>query len=250
MISPPACYGKLPALGDYLRHRATGPEVGVWWTRFEHFALDSARPPSTALPSVPGGRPSPVSAGQALPWCFVLAPDVFSWAAGVHVVGALMLSRDRIGRSYPLVVWHKTSRQGLRHACLFGTDQPRNWLFWLSRLIFAHVRPVVTPGESGPEGFLTDLDALWALFRPAWTARFGVAGSLPDETLCGQRIPPCAPLGDVEGVRFMPWTQWPDLLWEPRSLCWFWQQDHEGRYLRVLRDHHFGKRALAAMLYA
>lgn len=249
MISAPACYGKLPAFGDYLQHRAPSAEAGLWWNRFSNMP-----------------EPRTTRTEETLPWCFVLAPDVFSWAAGVHVVGALMLSRDRIGRSYPFIVWQKAKPQALRLACLFGEEMllrnspnehrshnSRNWLFWLSRLVFAHVRPMETrqtENTAPQDDFPTALDKLWEPFRPAWTARFGVAGTLPAEDRHKAIIGPCAPLDDVEGVRFMPWNNWPQALWEPRALCWFWQQDHEGRYLRVLRDTHFGKRVLAAILHA
>lgn len=249
MISAPACYGKLPALGDYLQHRATGAETGLWWNRFS----------SMQEPASPRHH-------DTLPWCFVLAPDVFSWAAGVHVLGVLMASRDRIGRHYPFVVWQKAKVQGLQQACLFGQgqghvqstahpetqqplqageDNPRNWLFWLSRLVQAHVLPV---GHEPRNDFPADMDRLWALFRPTWTARFGVAGKLPPEERCREIVGPCATLADVEGVRFMPWAHWPQTLWAPGALCWFWQQDHEGRYLRALRDHNVVKRVLWAML--
>lgn len=242
MISPPACYGKLPALGDYLRHRAPGDEVGLWWNRFG--SLPTVPSATTMVSGVSG------ASGETLPWCFVLAPDVLSWASGVHVIGVLMLSRDRIGRPYPLVVWQKASPAGLRHASLFGTESPRNWLFWLSRLVFAHVRPVRSE-RSDPDlqnDFLSTLDQLWELFRPSWTARLGVSGKLPTDEVCQTHIGPYTPLADVEGVRFMPWAEWPETLWSPRALCWFWQQDHQGRYLRTLRDHHCSKRVVAAML--
>lgn len=233
MISAPACYGKLPTLGDYLQHRAPGVEVGLWWNRFS-----SMQEPAAAQE-------------PPLPWCFVLAPDVFSWAAGVHVLGVIMASRDRIGRRYPFVVWQKANVQGLRQVCLFGhgqpgEDNPRGWLFWLSRLVFAHVRP---EEQVFRDDFPVEMDRLWALFRPAWTARFGVGGKLPPEERCRQIVGSCAALPDVEGVHHMPWADWPEPLWAPGSLCWFWQQDHEGRYLRVLRDHNFVKRVLWAMLY-
>lgn len=230
MISAPACYGKLPAFGDYLQHRAPSAEAGLWWNRFS----------SMQEPLIPRQE-------ENLPWCFVLAPDVFSWAAGVHVVGVLMLSRDRIGRSYPFIVWQKARPKALRLPCLFGDDNPRNWLFWLSRLVLAHVRPLGNDGAP-LDDFSTALDRLWEPFRPAWSARFGVAGKLPPDERCHEIIGPCAPLDDVEGVHFMPWADWPQALWATRALCWFWQQDHEGRYLRVLRDHHFGKRVLSVML--
>lgn len=232
MISPPACYGKLPALGDYLRHNAPGPEVGLWWNRF------------AGMETLPGRE-------AIMPWCFVLAPDVFSWSEGVHVVGVFMPSRDRIGRRYPFVVWQKVSARGLRHGSLFapGHAGPRNWLFWLSRLVFAHVRPVAE--ADAMEDFPPALERLWTLFRPSWLDTFRGGAHAVDEARCRELVGPLSPPdtedGSLEGVRFMPWPEWPEVLWEPRALCWFWQQDHEGRYLRAIRDYHLSKRVLSAI---
>lgn len=221
MIAAPACYGKLPALGDYVQRNAPHREVGVWWNRF------------TRMQERFGTRAS----GPRLPWCFTLPPGTFSWSGNRHLIGVITLSEDRIGRRYPFVAWQKASVKALQYPCLFAPEAgPRNWLFWLSRLVAAHTsfRPE-SPHPPTMQDFEYCLERLWALHRPAWRARLGLNPAVPAAELSQQLIGPLAPL-NAEGVRFMPWADWPQRLWDDKALCYFWQQDHQGRYLRVFRE--------------
>lgn len=227
MISAPACYGKLPCLGDYLHYAAPREEVATWWNRF------------AALQDKSRIRPS------GLPWCFALAPGTFFWSGKRHIIGVLAMSEDRIGRPYPLVIWQKASVGTLRHDTLFGpAASPRNWLFWLARLVAAHIVALPDrPAVSGAQTFERHLAELWELYRPNWRALFGLTTPPPKEERFQALVN--APLrSDLEGVRFLPWADWPQRLWAPRPLCYFWQQDLTGRYLQAITDRTVNARLI------
>lgn len=232
MIRKPSCYGKIPVLGDYIQINVPHEEMSTWWNRFAAIQEWNLR-------ASPG----------ALPWCFVLTPEMFSWSTKLFVVGAFCLSEDNIGRRYPLVAWQKISFRALRHTCLFGTDAPpQNWLFWLSRLLLS-----MTPGCSTvPEPAVhaeTRLNQLWELYRLDWRARLPCLNwhrELPAESAL-RNIIGALPDSDIQGVPFMPWADWPDILWKTSPSCFFWQQDHEGGYTRFFRERNFSQHVVPAL---
>lgn len=81
-----AIFGKLPALGDFLRLDATGPtaELLVGWL---HEAIEPVHRAALALP--------------AAPVRFLLAAP----GAGEAAVGTMIASRDRVGRAFPLCLF-------------------------------------------------------------------------------------------------------------------------------------------------
>lgn len=155
------------------------------------------------------------------------------------------MSEDRIGRPYPLVIWQKASVGTLRHDTLFGpAASPRNWLFWLARLVAAHIVALPDrPAVSGAQTFERHLAELWELYRPDWRALFGLTTPPPKEERFQALVN--APLRtDLQGVRFLPWADWPQRLWAPRPLCYFWQQDLTGRYLQAITDRTVNARLI------
>lgn len=232
MISPPACYGKLPALGDYFQYNASQEEVSVWWNRF--FKLQGHGWNTVG--------PSPV------PWCFVLPPDIFSWSGTRHVVGSIVLSEDRIGRRYPFVVWQKASTKALRLSALFGAGLATNWLFWVSRLVAVHVLPRRSGGATpSVQDFERQLLGLWDMYKPDWRVRLGIMPAPPENKIVAkwvEKLPPC----ELEGVHHMPWADWPERLLNPKAPCCFWQQDHHGKYLRVVENKRFGVELIPMLL--
>lgn len=243
LISAPCCYGKLPSLGDYFQYNAPQEEVAVWWNRFFRFQERGW-----------------LKADSSLPWCFVLPPEVFFWSGSRYVVGVMGLSEDRIARRYPFVVWQKASPQALRHPALFGApdeEQPLNWLFWLSRLVGLYTLPPHSGGSpENAQTFARNMTELWKLYRPDWRCGLGAlfgslpgSGRLPQEADIQRQIPTVVP-NPLEGVRYLPWSDWPERLLSPRAQCCFWQQDNTGRYLHAVQDRNFSSRLLPLLFGA
>jgi hypothetical protein len=174
------------------------------------------------------------------PWCFVLPPDAL-WPGKQYVIGAICLSCDRIGREFPFTIWQCVSRKGLRLSLLFGKNSiPRNWLFWLSRLFAAYPGKGKGASQATLPHFELALRRLWEAHKPSFTAWLGFRGRPSAPEAYGD-ILDLLPESDLRGVTLMPWRDWPDRLLAPEALCYFWQQDNDGRYLRVFQDRTLGQ---------
>ena len=208
-------------LGDYFQSGASQEQTSAWWSRFSRI----------------NEVPDPAASMEEPPWCFVLPPGVL-WPGKEHVLGAISLSCDRIGREFPFVVWQCVNQRGLRLSLLFGKNTvSRNWLFWLSRLL------VIYTGKGAIQAtaphFERSLRRLWEAHKPGMGTWLGLQGRVPAPEIY-REVMELLPEAPLRGVALMPWSDWPDRLWVPEALCYFWQQDHAGRYLRAFQDRALG----------
>lgn len=218
-ISSPACYGKLPFLGDFYQAGAGRDETAVWAGRFDSFW-------ETAGADIRPGSD---------PWCFTLAPEVL-FPGRHYIVGVMTVSEDRVGRPYPFVIWQKVADRALRRSKLFGGPGERhNWLFWLSRFLLIHSRADNDSAAKTLRGFELELAALWKGCRQNWWAQFRrwsrrPGGGEPRYLLRA------LPESDLEGTHFLPFNDWPDRLWTKQPAAYFWRQDHQGLYLDLVQS--------------
>jgi len=175
VITPPSIFGKLPALGDFVRHNAPLDQVEVWRTWFDHGESDAPAKRSGLVadghaphwlhltpPSLTGE--ARLRAGE--PCFFVLRPHGLEFPSdAAYLIGVLAASRDRVGRRYPLVIWQAASTQWAGQ--ILGA--PAHWLIEVAQLVHDHIR---LPHHMG---FTDALEALWAEHRPGWRDRLSLS---------------------------------------------------------------------------
>ena len=158
MITAPSIFGKLPALGDFVRHNAPLDQVEVWRSWFDHgedFGVAKTPNPSVVAPDwlhlTPPSlvRHSRLRAGE--PCYFILRARGLEFPSdGSYLIGILAASRDRVGRRYPLVAWQAANAQWTGQVLA----APARWLTDLAQLVHDHTR---LPGRTG---LTTAVDAL------------------------------------------------------------------------------------------
>ncbi|WP_239366634.1 type VI secretion system-associated protein TagF [Snodgrassella communis] len=228
-ISSPAIWGKLPDRGDYVRYRIHSHEIDDWrvWldkqTWLQTKETPSAEDSYVWMRLTPDfGQDSPIL--HPLPWSFVLSPGVLPFSGRRWVIGVMSPSADSIGRSYPLVIYQTVNQQWLQR----NLDKPLGWLYWLAQLLAGYVRPT----GNNKKDLAGRLDKLWAIHSPKWGGWFASA-QISNQTACreltGQHQ---LAKSDLRGVRYLPWANWPQLVWQSSSADgWFWQQDALGGFL-------------------
>ncbi|CAG9170689.1 hypothetical protein LMG23992_01731 [Cupriavidus laharis] len=175
MITAPSIFGKVPAMGDFVRHNAPLDQVDGWRAWFGH-GEDAAPAKKPDLPLAGHGAhwlhlTPPSLAGHsrlraAEPCYFILRPRSLQFPSdGSYLIGVLAASRDRVGRRYPLVAWQAVSAQWAEQLLA----APANWLTELARLVHEHTR---LPGRTS---LAAAVEALWADHRPGWRDRLGVS---------------------------------------------------------------------------
>jgi len=258
LVSPIALWGKMPSRGDFIRRNlpfeqeealerwvqqrrnVLSPQEdapqrkvtnGIRWTSLEATAKHSTF-------GFPG-----------LPWCFVLPPGSLPFAGDCYLLGVWMDSSDKVGRQHPIVMIQSAAQRWVRQYFAFHAEQPCEWLFNASRLIahslYTQEDKVERPQDSGTEidrvAFLqAGLNALWSLYAPSWRNFLGKRISLPDRE--ERRIQELVgsphsddPTRYLEGVRFLPWADWPDCLLNRPAQEYFWQQNMYGRFIGAVR---------------
>lgn len=119
--TPPGFYGKLPSVGDFVRRRLPDVFVDPWHVAMQRLLLASLRGNET------GGLPAPR-------WRFSLAPGMCGKGAWT---GVMALSRDRVGREFPMVIAAPEHPPGLE-AVPASTGIPE-WLEDAEALLRDHV---------------------------------------------------------------------------------------------------------------
>lgn len=225
LITPPAIWGKLPGHADFVRSGMRHGESAGWqpWLARQ-------------------GHVDGPSAAIAVPAAFVLAPGTLSFARRCFVLGVLMPSIDKVGRSHALLVYQLAQPRWLEPYLTAQQTPSLNWQFWLARAVARHTRPNVA---SGIQAFEHTVTSLWQLHRPQppelWSpkrvstfadlatpsAAHGVLDRLagPDD--------PDDPSRQLDGVRHFPLAGWPQQVFQRRSEGVFWQQDAAGAYVNV-----------------
>ena len=181
MISAPSIFGKLPALGDYLRHNAPLNQVEAWRRWFDAaciepssrrvFVADAERAPAlkhdataTATATAAESDVAVSTIRPARPCFFLLSARGLGFPADGYVVGVVTTSRDRGGRRYPVIIWQAASWYWVEQIL----DAPASWLSSLASLVHEHIH---FPDAAD---FAKSVDGLWAEHRPHWRNRFGI----------------------------------------------------------------------------
>ncbi|WP_439671307.1 Type VI secretion system-associated protein TagF [Cupriavidus necator] len=171
MITAPSIFGKLPALGDFVRHNAPLDQVQAWRSWFDH--RDGELLARAASHSAGGGvrhwlhlTPPSLSVQSRLrpsePCLFILRPCGLQFPSeSSYLLGVLAASHDRVGRRYPLVVWQAASAQWAGHILA----APAQWLTDLVQIVHGHTH------TADRTGLAAAVDALWARHRPGWRER-------------------------------------------------------------------------------
>jgi type VI secretion system protein ImpM len=243
----PAAWGKLPVFGDFIRCGATVEQVEDWQRWFAVFPLTEFGAPEAAAMAagqeqlqVQQNKPN----AHQLPWSFVLPPGALPFSGNHYVAGVMSNSCDKVSRRHPFVIYRLVSQNWLERYLTV----PQNSLFWLARLLSRYTPPLLqyTDTSGGPVPSLeAQLDRLqFAQRRPRWWQRLGIDKAPDDDlhtslqlSIILDQLGP-APAGDpalqLQGVSTAPWALWPSCIWQGGG-GWFWQQDHQGRYVGQLR---------------
>jgi type VI secretion system protein ImpM len=243
-ISAPAIFGKLPDQRDYVRWRVSAEEGQVWqsWLNSQTWVGHGRHivPPEGRTDFSAKGdgwmRLSPHETPKQelhhpLPWSFVLAPGFLSVGGWEEwLTGTLVASRDSVGRTWPLVIYQRASREWLEEAL----PESQGWLYWLAKMAAQHTSPLVE--RHGQLVVQTDL--LWDMWRPGprWTRWLRGLRRAHQRSQSLTTLPDL-PTVDLPGVRYLPWVGWPEKILAPSQSGqgWFWQQNNEGRYVDALR---------------
>lgn len=226
-VTPPAIWGKLPDHADFVRSGMRHGELEAWasW-------LDGESPNAGADASVKA---------VAVPAAFVLPPGTLAFARRRFVLGVIAPSIDRVGRHHPLVVYQQAHPRWVLNHFEVQLRQPRDWQFWLARAVARHTR---VEGPADLAAMARTLKALWRDQKHASAACDEVdataracrtqglldqwAGAAPQDDLGEQ----------LQGVRYLPWADWPQRLSGPRVESAFWQQDAHGRFVGAANRLH------------
>lgn len=224
-ITPPAIWGKLPNHADFVRSGMRHGELEAWasW-------LDGQAPNAGADAS---------AKAVALPAAFVLPPGTLAFARRRFVLGVIAPSIDRVGRHHPLLVYQQAHPRWVLKHFEVQLRQPCDWQFWLARAVARHTR---AEGPADLAAIESTVKALWrdqrhapAAARTPACGEFEAvvrvrrtqglldqwAGAAPQDELGGQ----------LHGVRYLPWADWPQRLSGACVESAFWQQDAHGRFV-------------------
>jgi type VI secretion system protein ImpM len=233
LVTAPAIWGKLPAHADFVRSGMRHAESEDWCTWL-----------AGQGPVVQVGGPALATA--ALPTSFVLPPGTLPFARRHFVVGVISPSIDRMGRRHVLLVYQLAHPRWLSRHFTLQASEPRDWLFWLGRAVARHAG---MPEVADVWALARAIDELWQLHAPA-VAGFGTLRRELDalqatparmhallERLLG--VPQMDdPALRMSGVRYLPWTDWPQCLKSARAGAVsgaFWQQDAVGGFVNAAR---------------
>ncbi|SFO52046.1 type VI secretion system protein ImpM [Variovorax sp. OK605] len=235
-ITAPAIWGKLPDHADFVRSGVRHGELEAWagWLDEQsHSAGVDASAKAVALPAA-----------------FVLPPGTLAFARRRFVLGVIAPSIDRVGRHHPLVVYQKAQpRWVLRH---FEAQlrQPCDWQFWLARAVARHTQ---VEGRA-------NLAAMEGTVKALWRAQAGVLGARRSDDAEAEQVQQARQARQAQqvqqahravclldhwagpslqddlgarlhGVRYLPWSDWPQRLSDARAESAFWQQDAQGRFV-------------------
>jgi type VI secretion system protein ImpM len=269
LVSPIALWGKMPCRSDFIRHNLQyeqGEALQTWVSQKRKILSPveleiPQRRVTQGLPwhslelqakTRPRQSADPLTTGQpAQPWCFLLPPESLPFATDRYLIGVWMDSSDKVGREYPLVMFQTAASRWVRPYFAVHAEQPREWLFNAARIISNSIyaqeaeadRPSGRNGEINPITLLVaQLNALWSLYAPNWRHFLGKRIPFPDraeedpiQKLVGAPHPD-DPVRHHEGVRFLPWANWPDRVLNPNAPEYFWQQDLRGRFIGAIQD--------------
>ena len=227
-LTPPGIWGKLPAHGDFVRHRMRRGEGSAWqaWLGAEGGLAAANNPRATQVPIA-----------------FVLPPGTLPFAKRAFVLGAMLASRDRVGRPSPLLLYQAAHPRWMSAYLLELARAERgpmqDWLFYLTRLLAWHA-------SRAEPSRLTELahalDAAWRRRAPGVPAALDLS-HLHDHAARLARMPldfglqepgfdaRWDPAGDLQGAQVLPWADWPQRQLGAPAASAFWQQDADGGFI-------------------
>lgn len=225
LITPPAIWGKLPGHADFVRSGMRHGESEGWrpWLA-QHAGMASA----------------PTMGGP--PVAFVLPPGTLPFAPHRFVVGVITPSGDRVGRRHALLVYQLAHRRWVEAHFTQQAAHSSDWLFWLARAVERHTGPTRTTEVHALE---RAVQALWELHAPGWRAlasrgqesshRVARRNALSNAALVQLAGPARSddPGMCLQGVRYLPWADWPQRLFKVRARSAFWQQDAAGGFVNA-----------------
>lgn len=262
LVSPPAVWGKLPSHADYVRHRVGFREDVVWqeWLLRElgerafNAREDTRRAPKAQGAWIQLDKPTSKPGPGQVPIAFALPSKALHHQINAHVIGVVARSEDSLGRVHPLIVYQFCSVRWLRQCFALPASDSHEvtlgWLYWLSRLMVRYIHPTTQPAMPVYQA----VDELWDAFAPGWLHGLGVRRMPPSAAELNQWLQtahlPDPPEQDamqmLHGVRFLPWLDWPDRVWQgtlgsasdalSASICRepvksYWQHDAAGGYV-------------------
>lgn len=225
LITPPAIWGKLPAYADFVRSGMRPGESEGWqpWLAQQ-------------------GDRSGASDAAVLPAAFVLAPGTLAFAPRRFVVGVIAPSCDKVGRRHALLVYQSAHPRWVERHFEHDAAWPGDWLFWLARGVERHAGATRVADMAALE---RTVQALWRLHAPNWRdvwrpRPLAPANIMQRHTRANQVLTqlagpahPADPALRLNGVRFLPWADWPQRLFKPRPDSAFWQQDASGGFVNA-----------------
>lgn len=225
LISPPAIWGKLPGHADFVRSGVRHGESEAWQSWLAEHAIVA---------------PAAQDMAASLPAAFVLPPGTLICAPRRFVLGVIVLSADRAGRSHALLVYQQAHPRWVRRHFQGQAAQPRDWLFWLARAVGRHLG-AQAPGEI--HTLARSVHALWRLHAPDWRQLGHAAAAEPPDAkharalaLLNRYAGPASAdhaAQSLDGVRHLPWTDWPERLSGACAQSAFWQQDAAGGFVNA-----------------
>lgn len=239
-VTPPAIWGKLSGHADFVRFGTGQGEIEAW----RAWLAQEARRCTLSVGDKAGQSLSGAERRPGLPVAFVLPPGTLPFARRQCVLGVIATSGDSLGHRHPLVVYQAARPSWIRRHFENHAAQPRDWQFWLARMLGRHL------AAASPANIRTLAIAVRALWDEQ--SRAGGTPGLPPgpafanasgrDDPSGHRMqavidrwtaprPAIDPVAHVRGVRFLPWSDWPDRTWSAHAGSAFWQQDAEGRFV-------------------
>jgi hypothetical protein len=109
----------------------------------------------------------------------------------------------------------------------------------MAKTVYADETQIDRPSGDGPakdhlSSLITQIDSMWQTIRPGWSEIFGRAATTFDArdalALIGAPHPE-DPVRYLDGVRYLPWSDWPQRLTAKHPQPAFWQQDVQGRFV-------------------
>ena len=221
VLTPPAIWGKLPGHADFVQHRVQRGEGAAWraWLEREGAFQEAGR-------------------AARIPIAFVLPPAALPLGTRAYVMGAVRASHDRIGRPCPVLVYQFAHPRWV-HAYLGALSRAQrsqmDWLFLLTRLLAGADSAQTVPGRV--EALSSAIDTQWQAHAPDMRCALVAAHAQSHalrmaEAANGEQRPALPdPAADLQGVRFLPWSDWPRSLLKPPYRAAFWQQDANGGFI-------------------
>ena len=225
LITPPAMWGTWPGHADLVQSGVRRGEGEAW--------------ASWLFKQTPSASAGLSRKAAAVPVAFVLPPGALAFASRRFVLGVIARSTDLAGHHQPLVIYQQANAHWVKKHFEAQRYQPCDWQFWLARAVARHM--LVEDAATAAE-MTSTLKALWRDQKRAFFARPNTGWSHA-ETMASARLthalldrragraPEDDPVARLQGVRHLPWADWPQRLSGACVENAFWQQDAQGRFV-------------------